>query len=150
MTDSRAALYSRHCEERQRRGNLNSKKQAMAVRLHTHLDNTDRRQQMNLRKVFILICFLVLAGIFLWTTLGRNVPNVSQEQPTIQFEYETLFTTGLNKNDRPVDRAEEISMEQERIYFYITWRNLSNKKYNLKTMIYDGNGKHVFSVLVQF
>jgi len=100
---------------------------------------------MNLRKAVIFICFLVLVGIFLWSTLGREVRYISQEQPDTGFEYETLFTTGLSKNDRPVDRIEKISMEQERIYFYITWRNLSNKEYKLKTMIYDGSGKHVFS-----
>jgi len=97
---------------------------------------------MNLRKLVIAGCFLFLVGVFLWTTLGRNVSN---EQTDSQLEYEALFTSGLNNNNRPVDRIEEISMEQERVYLYISWRNLRNKKYKLKTMVYDGSGKHVFS-----
>jgi len=97
---------------------------------------------MNLRRLVVLVCFVFLVGTLLWTILGRFA---SKQETDTQPEYAALFTSGLNEHNRPVDGIEEISIQQERVYLYIAWRNLGKKKYKLKTMIYDGNGKHVFS-----
>jgi hypothetical protein len=71
--------------------------------------------------------------------------NAEKEGDDHQFTYEAVFTSGLDKNGRPADSIEEISIEKERIYFYIAWKHLSNKEYKLKTKVYDGDGDLVFS-----
>ncbi len=93
-----------------------------------------------------------LISLFLFLAFGCSDPSSEKEGIEYRFNngehqlnYEALFTSGLDENNRPIDNIKEISMEEKVVYFYIAWAGLRNREYRIKNKIYDGSGDLVFS-----
>ncbi|HIH95962.1 MAG TPA: hypothetical protein HA348_00480 [Thermoplasmata archaeon] len=57
-----------------------------------------------------------------------------------ELSYRVIFTTGLTKNDQPVNNLKEISIDEQRIYIYVTWFSISDGEHNYLCKMFDGSG----------
>ena len=56
-------------------------------------------------------------------------------------EHLTMFSSGLDPRNRPVDRIAETSVLDRRVYLYTSWKGLSLEEHTLVFRVFDGAGK---------
>ena len=67
-----------------------------------------------------------------------------------ELSYRVMFTTGLTNNNQPVNNLKEISINEQRIYIYVSWFSISDGEHNYLCKIFDGSGQLVTTSQMSF
>ena len=67
----------------------------------------------------------------------------------LELSYRVIFTTAL-ENRRPVNNLKEISIDEQRIYIYVTWFSISLGEHNYLCKMFDGSGTLVTTGQMSF
>ena len=54
--------------------------------------------------------------------------------------YRVVVTTGLDEKKQPVNDLKQVSLDEDKIYFYVRW-NLAKREHDLMWRLYDGAGR---------
>ncbi len=65
--------------------------------------------------------------------------------PSFSTSATTVFTTGLNDRQQPVNSIEAIGLDQERFYVYTAWNQLAPGEHKVMARVLDADGKTVLS-----
>ena len=98
-----------------------------------------------MRKLFSL--FL----LFLPLLLISCVPLTEKESYIQNPNYRVIFTTGLDRKNKPLNNLKKISIHEERIYIFVHWNLIpSDTTYHYRCKIYDGGETLVNESAMEF
>ncbi len=97
-------------------------------------------------RVRLLIAGLLVVSLTLlvFVVLCCDLINWSKEE-NIQFK--SVISTGMSKQNKPLDSRSEISLQEKKIYFFATFYNLeAGKSYQFTCQFVDSSGLVVFKL----
>ena len=145
---ARASLAEMVEARKQLQKNIDGNPRAFAARDEGD-SNSESESAESLKKISEF-CDKSKAAVEFVRELAERQRGIAEGAGLGKVSHRTTFTTGLDSRNRPMDSIKEISMREEKVYMYTSWRGLSQGEHKHVCKMFDGAGRIVAQPQMNF